>query len=225
MDPRPSRGAERVRRRMSPAEHGETPPVRRVAALVLAAGEGRRFGGGKLLAPIEGRPMVQRAIDAANGSSCDPVLLVVGHEADVLLASVSAGRAQPVRNAAYATGLSSSLRAGIDAAGGADAAVVVLADQPGVTAALLDALIDRQREMRAAAVICSWNGRRSPPTLLTAALWPAVRALEGDVGAREVLARRDDVAVLEVDPSLARLDDVDTPEDHARIASAQEREG
>lgn len=157
--------------------------------------------------------MVQRAVDAANASMCDPVLLVVGHEAHEVLANVRAGRARPVRNPAYASGLASSLRAGIDAAADAGAAVVVLADQPGVTAALLDALIERQRVSGAAAVICSWNGRRTPPTLLTAALWPAVRALDGDVGAREVLAGRDDVAVFEVEPSLARLDDIDTPED------------
>lgn len=157
--------------------------------------------------------MVQRAIDAANGSRCDDIVLVVGHEADVLLTRVRAGRARPVPNPAYATGLASSLRAGLDAAAGADAAVVVLADQPGVTAALLDALVARQRVTGAAAVICSWRGRRTPPTLLTAVLWPAVRALDGDVGAREVLAGRDDVAVFEVEPSLARLDDIDTPED------------
>lgn len=160
--------------------------------------------------------MVQHAIDAANASRCDPVVLVVGHEADLLLAAVRAGRALPVRNADYRTGLSSSLRAGVDAAAGADAAVVVLADQPGVTAALLDALVARQRATRAAAVICSFGGRRSPPTLLTASLWPAVRALEGDVGAREVLAGRDDVAVLAVDPSLGRIDDIDTPGDLAQ---------
>ncbi|HUG55666.1 MAG TPA: nucleotidyltransferase family protein [Candidatus Limnocylindrales bacterium] len=214
---------------MAPAARGapaERPSaVGRVAGVVLAAGEGRRFGGGKLLAPVEGGPMVQRAIDAANASACDPVVLVVGHQADVLLGSVRLGRARPARNAAYAAGLSGSLRVGLDAAGDADAAVVVLADQPGVTAALLDALIERQRHTRAAAVICSWRGRRSPPTLLTAALWPAIRALEGDVGAREVLAGRDDVAVLEVVPSLARLDDVDTPEDHARLAGGRPEAG
>lgn len=163
--------------------------------------------------------MVQRSIDAANASTCDPVLVVVGHEAEALLASVRLGRARPVRNAAYATGLASSLRAGVDAAGDPDAVIVMLADQPGVTSALLDALIARQRSTRAAAVICSSKGRRSPPTLLTAALWPAVRRLEGDVGAREVLAGRDDVSVLEVKPQLARLDDVDTPEDHAHAAA------
>jgi len=164
--------------------------------------------------------MVQRAIEAANASSCEPVLVVVGHEADVLIASVRLGRARAVRNDAYESGLSSSLRAGIDAAGDVDAVIVMLADQPGVTSALLDALIERQRSTRAAAVSCSSNGRRSPPTLLAAVLWPAVRRLEGDVGAREVLAGREDVAVLEVGPSLARLDDVDTPEDHARVTAA-----
>ena len=64
----------------------------------------------------------------------------------------------------------------------------------------------------------SWSDRRSPPTLLHRDLWPAVLALTGDVGAREVLAGRDDVAVVHVSGNLGTLDDVDTLEDHARLS-------
>ena len=193
------------------------PPVQRAAAVILAAGESRRFGESKLRATLHGRPLVQHAIDAADASSCADVILVVGHRADELLDAARPGRARIVPNPEYAAGQSTSLRAGIRAAGDADAVVVLLADQPGVTAALIDALVERQRTSGAAAVICAHEGRRSPPTLLHRSLWPALESLKGDVGAREILAGREDVAVLEVTPDLGRLEDIDEREDLARL--------
>ena len=192
-------------------------PATRVAAVILAAGESRRFGGQKLLARLEDRPLLQHVIDAVNGSSLSPVVLVVGAGADEILGRVRLGRARAVRNAEYATGQASSLQAGLRAVDDAEAAVVILGDQPRVTPALLDALAARQRESGAAALVSSWGGRRMPPALLHRDLWPVVHALHGDVGAREVLAGRDDVVVVEVGPALAALDDIDTPEDYARL--------
>ena len=194
-------------------------PASSVAAIILAAGGSRRYGGAKLLAPLDGRPLAQHVIDAANASSLEPVVLVVGAGADELLAAVRLGRSLVVRNSDYATGQASSLQAGLAAITTADAAVVLLADMPGVRAALLDALVAEQRTSHAAAVTSLWRGRRTPPTLLHRDLWPALRELRGDVGAREVLAGRTDVVGLEVDPTLGSLDDVDTPDDHARISA------
>lgn len=193
-------------------------PAARVAAVVLAAGAGTRFGGRKLLAPLDGMPLVQHVIDAANASSLSPVIVVTGFEGGQLLDAVTLGRAVTVANPDYESGQASSLIAGIRALDLADAAVVLLADQPRVTAALLEALVACQRETGSAAVMSSWSGRRSPPTLLHRDLWPAVLALTGDIGAREVLAGRDDVAVVQVSEDLGALDDVDTPEDHARLS-------
>jgi len=201
-------------------------PVERVAAVILAAGESRRYGSPKPLARLEGRPLLQHVLDAANGSTLVDVILVVGHSAQEILAAVHLGRARVVRNDDYAAGQSTSLRAGLDAVAEADvradskadAVVVLLGDQPRVTAALLDALVERQRASSAAAVVSSSKGRRSPPTLLHRDLWPALRRLTGDVGAREVLAGRDDVSVLEVQERLGSLDDVDRPEDLAATA-------
>lgn len=192
-------------------------PVERVVAVVLAAGESRRYGSLKLLAPLEGRPLLQHSLDAANDSTLSEVILVVGHAADEVIATVRLGRAHIVVNEAYASGQLSSLRAGLRAAAGADAVVVILGDQPRVTPALFDAVIERQRSTRSAAVVCSWRGQRSPPTLLHRDLWPALEALKGDVGAREVLMGRDDVAVLRVVRALGSLVDVDHPADLARV--------
>jgi len=193
-------------------------PATRVAAIVLAAGEAHRYGSQKLLASVAGRPLLQHAVGAACASSLSPVVIVLGADAGAIAARLEPGRARIVRNPDYASGQASSLRAGIDAVTAeADAAVVLLGDQPGVTAALLDALVARQRDTGAAAVVCVQDGHRSPPTLLHAELWPAIAALRGDVGAREILARRSDVATLTVERAFARLDDIDTRDDLARL--------
>lgn len=178
--------------------------------MILAAGESRRFGSAKLLAPLEGHPLLQHAIDAANASRCDEVVVVVGHRADELLAAVRLGRARSVLNGAHASGQSTSLRAGLAEARGTDALVVLLGDQPRVTAALIDQVVARQRETDAVAVMCASGGRRSPPTLLHRELWPELEKLTGDVGAREVLRDRRDVALVDV---VGGLEDIDRPAD------------
>ena len=214
-------------------------PAERVAAIVLAAGEATRYGSQKLLTPLRGRPLLQHAIDAANASSLSPVVIVLGADADAIAPRIEPGRARIVRNPEYATGQASSLRAGVrtlsseatadgaaaasagsgDVTTSADAAVVLLGDQPLVTGALLDAIVARQRETASAAVMCLQDGRRSPPTLLHRDLFPEIEALRGDTGAREILARRDDVATLVVDRAFAGLDDIDTPTDLSRLAT------
>ena len=217
-------------------------PAERVAAIVLAAGEATRYGSQKLLTPLRGRPLLQHAIDAANASSLSPVVIVLGADADAIAARIEPGRARIVRNPEYASGQASSLRAGVRAlpseassdggaatgagsgdvtvsAGSADAAVVLLGDQPLVTAALLAAIVARQRETASAAVMCVQDGRRSPPTLLHRDLFAEIEALRGDTGAREILARRGDVATLVVDRAVAGLDDIDTPTDLSRLAT------
>lgn len=191
----------------------------RVAAVILAAGMSKRYGDQKLLAELDGAPLLQHVIDAANASSAEDVILVLGHGARDVLAGVRLGRARAVTNADHAQGQSTSLRLGIRAASGADAVVILLGDQPRVTGRLIDALITRAGEARARAAMCAWEGHRSAPTFIHKDLWPALEAVTGDTGAREVLAGRDDVAVLDVE-GLGSLDDVDRPADLARIARA-----
>jgi molybdenum cofactor cytidylyltransferase len=192
-------------------------PAEHVAAVVLAAGEGRRFGSQKLLAPIRDRPLLQHALDAANASALSPIVVVLGADADAIAAGIRTGRARIVRNPEHATGQASSLRVGLRSLDASDAAVVVLGDQPNVTAALLDALVAAQRSSGAPAVVCVQDGRRSPPTLLHRDLWAEVDALRGDTGAREVLARHADVVFFDVAVGLGRLDDIDTQEDRERL--------
>ena len=190
-----------------------------IGGVILAAGEARRFGAQKLLAPLHDRPILQHVIDAANASCLEDVVLVVGANPEALLAGLDLGRARAIRNPDPARGLASSLHAGLIALDERlHGALVLLGDVPGVTTALIDELVARGRETRASAVVSVWRGRRSPPAVLHKRLWPAAFALHGDIGMRDVLAGRDDVSEVEVTPALGALDDVDTREDHDHLA-------
>jgi molybdenum cofactor cytidylyltransferase len=187
-----------------------------IGGVILAAGEARRFGAQKLLAPLDGRPLVQHVIDAANASCLEDIVLVVG--ASDLVSQVDPGRTRVVRNPDPARGLASSLQTGLRALDPRlHGALVLLGDVPGVTTALIDELVARGRETRASAVVSVWRGRRSPPVILHKSVWPAAFALQGDIGMREVL-RNQDVVEFAVTDGMGSLDDIDTPEDHARVS-------
>ena len=184
-----------------------------IAAMILAAGQGTRFGPEpKLLAELAGRPLVRHVADAALASTSAPVLAVLGHRREAVEA-VLPPAVRRVENPDYARGLSTSLRAGFAALGpAAEAAVVLLGDMPRVTPALIDRLIDTWIAAgRPAAVVPTYDGRRGNPVLLSAALAPEIAKLSGDTGAGALLRARSDVCELPVTVA-SILADVDTPE-------------
>jgi molybdenum cofactor cytidylyltransferase len=191
--------------------------VSAVAALVLAAGQGSRFGPRfKLLAPLDGKPLVRHVVEAALASSADPVLVVIGHRAEEVEAALADLPVTFVRNPDYAEGLSTSLRAGLDRCpAAADAVIVLLGDMPLVEPALIDRLIGAW-DGTASAVVPTCEGRRGNPVLLSGALAPALRTLEGDAGAGPVLRMRSDVLELPVSDRSVLMD-VDTADALARI--------
>ena len=161
------------------------------AAIVLAAGLSRRFGANKLLSDWHGRPLVAHAVDAACAAPVDEVIVVTGHEADRVRPAVLAHAPRPVRIVQapdYADGMALSLRAGIAAlAPDVRAVVVFLGDMPDVphdmAAKALKAVL---AGVPAAAPVL--QGRRGHPVAFHAALFPILRALSGDEGAKSVLA-------------------------------------
>ncbi len=193
-----------------------------VAALILAAGRGSRFGEApKLLAELDGRPLVRHAAEAALGSRARPVLVVTGHRGDEVAAALHGLPVEILRNGAYADGLSTSLRTGFAAlAPRAEAVLVLLADMPRVAPTLIDRLIAAwEGSERPPAVVPVTGGRRGNPVLLSATLGPAIADLTGDVGAGPLL--RGLAGVLEVpvdDPGV--LADVDTPDMLRAIAGS-----
>jgi molybdenum cofactor cytidylyltransferase len=184
-----------------------------VAAIILAAGQGSRFGvEPKLLAPLDGKPLVRHVAEAAIGSSAAPVILVTGHRAEDVEGSLVPLSLTVIRNPAFAEGLSTSLKAGFKALPEeAEAAVVLLADMPFVTERLIDELLAAWHDRgKPAALIPVCDGMRGNPVVLARSMQGAIEALSGDRGAGVIL--RDHPGVLEW-PTFDRvvLQDVDTP--------------
>lgn len=190
-----------------------------VAAVILAAGRGSRFAGApKMLAELDGRPLVRHAADAAAAAGLAPVVAVLGHEGDAVAAALAGLDIVLVRNPAYADGLSTSLRAGFAALPVAsEAAVVLLGDMPRVAAPLVSRLAGAWTEAgRPAALVPTFAGRRGNPVVLSAALAPEIARLAGDAGAGPLLRGRADVVEIALDDPAVALD-VDTADALERL--------
>ncbi|MGE0715095.1 MAG: NTP transferase domain-containing protein [Alphaproteobacteria bacterium] len=198
-----------------------TPRAPRIAALVLAAGQSRRMGAAnKLLLPVDGAPMVLRTLDAVLASKARPVVVVTGHQRDVVAAAVAQRPVAVVHNPDYADGLSTSVKAGIAALPpDIDGVLICLGDMPRIGAAALDRLIAAFNPVEGRAIcVPTAGGKRGNPILWAKRFLPEMAALTGDVGARHlVAAHADEVAEVEVGDT-GVLIDVDTPEAHAALA-------
>lgn len=183
----------------------------RFAALVLAAGSGSRFGGGKLLADWRGAPLLQAALAAARAAPVGSVTVVTGADAEAVEAVVR--RFDPaigiVHAPDHAEGMGASLRTGIAALpAGVAGAFVFLGDMPRVPHAVL-APLAQAVAAGAPAAAPVFEGRRGNPVVLSAALFPQIAALEGDTGARAVLQSLGDRLALIPAPDDGVLFDVD----------------
>ena len=178
----------------------------------MAAGESRRWGAdNKLLAPIDGRPMIRHAAETVLESKVRPVLVVTGHDADAIETALDGLPVSFHHAPDFADGMSASLKAGIAAVpGDCDAALVCLGDMPFVRAETFDRLADSHAGQ--AALFPTYQGRRGNPVLLARSLFAEIMHLTGDRGARALLkAVPDHVGEIAVeDPGILR--DVDRPD-------------
>lgn len=187
----------------------------RIAAVVLAAGRSSRMADiNKLLAEIDGQPMIARVVDAVLSSRAGPVVVVVGHDADRVRAAIDERPVRIVHNPDFQAGLSTSLRAGIDHLPlGIDGAVFVLGDMPKVGRSHIDGLIDRFDPDRDRAIcVPTWGGKRGNPVLWSTRYFLELRQLSGDVGGRTLLLAHADVVAEVPMPDDGVLLDVDTAE-------------
>ena len=183
-----------------------------VHALVLAAGAGARFGGGKLMAPWRGGVLIDGALDAAFAAPVESVHVVTGADARVALHARTRGAAV-VQAADHADGLSASLKAGLAALPpDATGVLVLLGDMPRVPHAVLAPLV-RALEAGAAAAAPQFQGRTGNPAALSAALFGKIGDLTGDRGARGLLEGLGAALVLIPSDDPGVLFDVDRPED------------
>jgi molybdenum cofactor cytidylyltransferase len=201
-------------------------PGRRVAAVVLAAGRSTRMGGpNKMLAEINGQPLVRIAVEQALGSRAHPVIVVTGHQHERVEAALDGLDVRFVHNPDFAAGLSTSVKAGIAAVpDDVDGAIVCLGDMPQVNALLIDKLIAAfDPEKGALVVVPVIDGKRGNPVVWSRRFFPELATLEGDTGARNLIAGVAE-AVTEVPLSgTAALVDVDTPEALAAVRAEIER--
>ena len=189
-----------------------------VAGLVLAAGTSTRMGQNKLLLEIDGETIVHRAVRRAAEGGLDPVFVVLGHEADRTREAIGALECRTVLNPNYAAGVNSSLRAGIQAVAetSAQAAVVVLADMPFVTAGMIETLIREYRESTAPLVVSDYEGVNAPPVLYDRALFHELAVSEGQGCGKHVVKQHRHEARSVAWPAQA-LADLDVPEDIERV--------
>jgi CTP:molybdopterin cytidylyltransferase MocA len=185
------------------------------AGIVLAAGGGTRFGGLKQLAELGGKPLVDHALDALRAvPAVERIVLVLGSGAEAVGSGASLSGVETVLAEDWEEGIAASLRAGIAAVADADAAVVVLADQPGVTAEAVEAVLERLAGSTPAAR-ATYGGVPGHPVAFSHELFGEIGELTGDLGARDLLERHG-VETVECS-GLAHADDVDTPVDLDRL--------
>lgn len=192
-----------------------------VAAILLAAGRGTRFGGEpKLLAQIDGKALVRHVAEAAVRSIADPVIVVTGHCADEVRSALLGLPVQIVHNPLSPQGLSTSLKAGFSALPKtARAAIILLGDMPFVKAELIDALADAWRGGgEPAALVPTLDGRRGNPVVISCHLQTMIENLSGDVGAGPMLRGRSDVLEWPTD-DVTVVQDIDTREEFAKHRS------
>lgn len=201
--------------RPQPREGQPTVPhAPRIAAIVLAAGLSSRMGTNKLLAELNGKPLLLHAVEAAVNSAVDSVVVVTGNDAEKAAGALAALCVTPIHNPDFARGLSTSLKAGIAAVSeDCDGALILLGDMPGITPALIDKMIAAFDPDEGRAIcVAARHGKRGNPVLWARRFFPEIMALEGDVGAKHLMAMNDDL-VCEVEAADdSPLTDIDTPE-------------
>jgi molybdenum cofactor cytidylyltransferase len=181
-----------------------------IGAVVLAAGEGSRFGGPKQLAELRGRPLVEHVLaTVAAVPSIEQFVVVLGARADEIRARVDLHGARVVVCETWANGQAESLKAGLAALDDMEAALILLGDQPGITPAAIEAVLahfDGSRPLRAV-----YDGEPGHPVLMPRSLFSRAMELSGDAGARELL---EEAGVRRIEVGhLCEPADVDTPAD------------
>ena len=187
-----------------------------VSAIVLAAGGGSRFGGGKLLAKLGGRPILGAVLHNLREAPVDETVVVVGAEAERLREICAHYGVRTVANGEWERGQSTSVLAGLRACGG-QAAVVLLGDQPFVGAGAVERLFAAFAN-GAEVAVATYGGKRRNPVLFSREVWPLLEAeLAGDEGARSVLRRHPELVVEVPCEGVGDPTDVDTREDLRRL--------
>ncbi len=200
-------------------EDASAEPAPRVAGILLTAGTSSRFGEtNKLLAPLDGDPLVRHAARTLVEAGLDPLVAVAGHESDRVAAALDGLGFTVVVNPDYAEGQATSVRRGVEALDGesVEAAVFALGDMPTVAPESVRALVDVFRTSEWTALAAAFEGKRGNPVLFDRRHFDALTDVSGDRGGRRVLREGGRSALVETGDEGVRRD-VDTPADLDRL--------
>lgn len=203
--------------RRHPARRDRVP-----AGLVLAAGEGRRFGRPKATVEVRGRSLAEHAAAVLRDGGCRPVVVISGAAHDQVRTIVAPEDATVVENVRWRDGMGSSLRLGLEVveAAGASGVVVVLVDQPLLGAEAVHRLV-RVWRGGGAVVVATYDGADGHPVLLDQACWRLLRdSARDDVGARELLRTHPELVIRVPCDDTGVPDDIDTQDDLRRVEAA-----
>lgn len=177
---------------------GEEPSaIMRFAAVILAAGQSSRLGTPKQLLPYQNKTLLQCVIDSARQSGAESVLVVLGYRMEIILNAIDTEGLYIVKNEDWQSGMASSIRCGIAALEGrgatTDGVILVVCDQPFVTAELLEKLIEKQKRTGRPIVASKYQGILGTPVFFHRRFFPELTGLKGDTGARNILMQNADL--------------------------------
>jgi molybdenum cofactor cytidylyltransferase len=190
-----------------------------IGAVVLAAGSSSRMGSPKQTLQFRGQSLLRRAALAALGAGCSPVIVVTGAHSELSRRELDGLNVRAVLNSLWETGMASSIRAGVEGLlsvdADVDAAVLLLCDQPHVTADVISSLIAAHRSTDRPIVASEYGGSFGVPAVFSRALFAELVRLEGAAGAKQVIKRYASEAHFL--PFQGGEVDVDTPDDFSRL--------
>lgn len=192
-----------------------------ISAIVLAAGQATRFGQCKQLMRLGDKTLLEHVLDNVNRSKVDDVVVVLGAHADEIQRQLHFDKERIVINPDFALGMSTSIQSGLRALpAAADAAMIVLGDQPFVTSRTLDLLISEYQQKRPSVVVPTYNGFRGNPVLVDKSLFPEMMEIRGDIGCRAIFGDHPEtISKVPVD-DLGVVIDIDTMEEFDRVRVA-----
>ena len=185
-----------------------------VAAIVLAAGMSRRMGAPKQLLRVGDKTILERTLENVRASNASEIVLVLGHAADEIQKRIATQDLKIVLNHGYEQGMGTSLRSGLmEVTADVKAAIIVLADQPWISAGTLNRLIACHQERKPQIIIPTYRGFRGNPVLLDRSVFAEVQSLNGDVGCRAIFGdHTEGIVKLAVDDPGILLD-IDSQDD------------
>lgn len=196
--------------------------IENIGVLILAAGGSSRLGKPKQLLAYNGKTLLQHAVQTAIDSTAQPIVVVLGAESDTIVNELTDTRVHTVVNEAWQEGMASSIRCGINefmqTAPNAEGAILMVCDQPYVTAALLNELATAHRKSGKQIVASGYDDTFGPPVFFHKSFFNELLQLKGDIGARSIV--RQHTALVEVVSFPEGTFDVDTEADYEQIKKA-----